>query len=642
MASRMTCISQRKQRVISVCLSSQMKWQAFSPATLTSRSIKLMGSALTGFARTHAALFLSLLGGTLGVVVTPAIATPVDALSSSPSITDNSLPAIADGLNDELSQVTTVSQLSDVQPTDWAYTALRSLVERYGAIAGYPDGTFQGSRALTRYEFAAGLNAILDRINEQLNDSAGSVLRREDLEVIQRLQAEFAGELAALRGRVDALEARTAELESHQFSTTTQLNAYTIFTVNGGTQAGVDDPNIVFTSAVGLYLSTSFNGNDLLITHFVVGNDSFNDAAGFLLRESGAFRDDLVEAGNEITDRALRQRGLSLDNFPTLRLSNQDSIEEIQDALAANLQGLARDAGASPSETQAVFDGVTAAVGTAQGINGFLQINSALEYYGSEDLLELSQLSYTFSPSSNISVSLFAQDYASSYVDFNRYANSSFRDFSTYGFINNQLLLGNDPGGAGAAVSWNPGAGALTLRAVYRADAPAIATRPANVGNQGGLFGDPYLGIVEVSYEPSPRFGISLQYSGGAQGDDEYNVLGANLQLGLGETVGLFGRFGYAYNFPGEIQPSSWSAGVTIADLLTPGGLAGIGVGQPLIFQEDVINVFNRTQTSFEAFYRLPLNDNISITPVMQVITNPGNRDESTIWTGTLKTTFLF
>jgi S-layer homology domain len=55
------------------------------------------------------------------------------------------------------SLVTSVSELSDVQPTDWAFQALQSLVERYGVIAGYKDGTFKGDRALTRYEFAAGL-----------------------------------------------------------------------------------------------------------------------------------------------------------------------------------------------------------------------------------------------------------------------------------------------------------------------------------------------------------------------------------------------------------------------------------------------------------------------------------------------------
>lgn len=62
----------------------------------------------------------------------------------------------------EIGQVTSVSQLSDVQPTDWAFQALQSLVERYGCIAGYPDGTFRGNRAATRYELAAALNACLD------------------------------------------------------------------------------------------------------------------------------------------------------------------------------------------------------------------------------------------------------------------------------------------------------------------------------------------------------------------------------------------------------------------------------------------------------------------------------------------------
>jgi len=57
-------------------------------------------------------------------------------------------------VNDALAQVTSVNQLLDVQPTDWAFQALQSLVERYGCIAGYPDGSYRGNRALNRYEFA--------------------------------------------------------------------------------------------------------------------------------------------------------------------------------------------------------------------------------------------------------------------------------------------------------------------------------------------------------------------------------------------------------------------------------------------------------------------------------------------------------
>src|SRR6476469_3571142 len=81
-------------------------------------------------------------------------------------------------IQEDAAQVTSVSQLSDVRPTDWAFQALQSLVERYGCIAGYPDGTFRGNRAMTRYEFAAGLNACLDQITKQLGGSTGNLVER--------------------------------------------------------------------------------------------------------------------------------------------------------------------------------------------------------------------------------------------------------------------------------------------------------------------------------------------------------------------------------------------------------------------------------------------------------------------------------
>jgi hypothetical protein len=98
---------------------------------------------------------------------------------------------------------------SDVKPTDWAFQALQSLVERYGCIVGYPDRTYRGNRALTRYEFAAGLNSCMDRVNELIAASTNDLAKKEDLEALRKLQQEFAGELAELRGKVDSLEARS-------------------------------------------------------------------------------------------------------------------------------------------------------------------------------------------------------------------------------------------------------------------------------------------------------------------------------------------------------------------------------------------------------------------------------------------------
>jgi len=63
-------------------------------------------------------------------------------------------------------QVTSITQFSDVYPTDWAYQALSNLIERYGCVAGYPNGTYRGNRAMTRFEAAALLNACLDRVTE--------------------------------------------------------------------------------------------------------------------------------------------------------------------------------------------------------------------------------------------------------------------------------------------------------------------------------------------------------------------------------------------------------------------------------------------------------------------------------------------
>jgi hypothetical protein len=48
--------------------------------------------------------------------------------------------------NSAMEQVTSVSQLSDVRPDDWAFQALQLLIERYGCISGYPNGTYRGDR----------------------------------------------------------------------------------------------------------------------------------------------------------------------------------------------------------------------------------------------------------------------------------------------------------------------------------------------------------------------------------------------------------------------------------------------------------------------------------------------------------------
>jgi hypothetical protein len=176
-------------------------------------------------------------------------------------------------------QVTSITQFSDVQPTDWAYQALSNLIERYGCVAGYPNGTYRGSRAMTRYEAAALLNACLDRVTEVTDG-------------LKRLMKEFEKELAVLKGRVDGLEAKVAELEATQFSTTTKLSGLATFVVGANTFSGsainrgantanrnssytpvFTLPNATtFNYDVQLTFDTSFTGKDLLRTNLRAGN----------------------------------------------------------------------------------------------------------------------------------------------------------------------------------------------------------------------------------------------------------------------------------------------------------------------------------------------------------------------------------
>jgi hypothetical protein len=220
--------------------------------------------------------------------------------------------------------VTSVSQLSDVQPTDWAFTALQSLVERYGCIAGYPDRTYRGQRATSRYEFAAGLNACLDKINELIASGLADKVSKEDLAALQKLQEEFAAELAALRTRIDAVEAKTAQLEAQQFSTTTKLNAEAIVALGdsfGGNNINgflnlptSDQSNTVFQYRVRLNFDTSFSGRDRLRVRLQASNAKPVFTIGDGITSSTTFSNDGRSTFDE-TVLALNNNSVSLDRL---------------------------------------------------------------------------------------------------------------------------------------------------------------------------------------------------------------------------------------------------------------------------------------------------------------------------------------
>ena len=162
-------------------------------------------------------------------------------------------------------QATSITQFTDVKPTDWAYQALGNLIEKYGCIAGMTDSKFAGGQTLTRFEAAALLNACLERVTETTDE-------------LNRLANDFAKELTVIRGQVAKLEKKIGSLEAMQFSTTTKLKGEATFVLGGVDGARLANSsnvgNTAFNYDLRLSFDTSFTGKDLLKTRLRSGNFS--------------------------------------------------------------------------------------------------------------------------------------------------------------------------------------------------------------------------------------------------------------------------------------------------------------------------------------------------------------------------------
>ncbi|MEG3974858.1 iron uptake porin [Microcoleus sp. herbarium8] len=518
-------------------------------------------------------------------------------------------------------QVTSVSQLSDVRPTDWAFQALQSLVERYGCIAGYPDGTFRGNRAMTRYEFAAGLNACLDKVSELIRAGSGNLATKDDLAALQRLQEEFAAELATLRGRVDALESRTSELEANQFSTTTKLTGEAIFALSddfGGNDGlfgrgndrivGKGNNETVFQQRVRLNLNTSFTGRDLLLTRLQVGNGQrFNLGAtseGTQTWNVVGRTDNVVAldsllykfpVGQNLNVTLAANAGVWDDIMPTVNPYFED-YDGGNGSLSAFGQRnpIYRLGGGAGIGFDYAFGGrglLGGVFGPTSLSFGYLASSAASPAKGSGlfngDYAAMGQL--TFTPGRNLQV---AFNYNHGY--FSR---------GNFGFDN---ALGSGPDNLGGFT----GTGVANSLNGLSDGFPGFRARKV-VSNSYG---------AQASFRLSPRFII-----GGWGGLTNARI------LGIGDA-------------------KIWNYAVTLAlpDLGKEGNLLGFVVGrEPYLDKLDapgnLDNFRNDQSWHFEGFYKLKVSDNIAVTPGVIWITNPNQNDRNDdIIIGTLRTTFTF
>ncbi len=205
------------------------------------------------------------------LLVAPAalgLLAPIAANATELSIND-----VSDYSSASSEEVKSISQFSDVYPTDWAYKALENLRKRHGCNFANPNGS------ITRYEAAALLNKCIDNV-AQLNSEE------------QSLVDEFGAELAVIKGRIDSLEARVGEFEAGVFSTTTKLNGK-VAMVLGAVQK--DSSKITdattFTYTQQFDLKTSFTGSDMLYTRVKTGNFSdsqFDEKTGAYLSDANS------------------------------------------------------------------------------------------------------------------------------------------------------------------------------------------------------------------------------------------------------------------------------------------------------------------------------------------------------------------
>ncbi len=493
--------------------------------------------------------------------------------------------AVAEFSENNMAQVTSVSQLSDVQPTDWAFVALQSLVERYGCIAGYPNGTYRGNRAMTRYEFAAGLNACLDRVNELIATATANTVTKEDLATLQKLQEEFSAELATLRGRVDTLEAHTAELEANQFSTTTKLNGEAIFalgSVFGDDAADQDDnpnnnpdleDNIILTNRARLNFDTSFTGKDRL-----------------RIRLQGR---NITEFDDGVTGTRMTRLGVDGDDDNDVGLDDTYYYFPLGDRLRVTLA-------ATETELTDIVDPLSPVQSSGSGaISRFGRYNPIYREASGAGF----GVNYQLSDRASFSLAYLATD-ADNPDDKEGLFNGGYGALAqlTFAPIKNLDL------------------GLTYVHAYYNEASEVNLTGSTGSANARSPFGNVATSAdsfgLEASWQISPKFILSgwagYELARSEVSDDEADI------------------FNYAVI-------------LALPDLGGKGNLAGFVFGMPPKVVDSTQVEDDDTSLHLEAFYRLQVTDNIAITPGVFLVTNPEHNDNNdTIYVGTIRTTFNF
>jgi len=510
-------------------------------------------------------------------------------------------------------QVTSITQFSDVQPTEWAYQALSNLVERYGCVAGYPDGTFRGKRPLSRWEAAALLNACLDRITEVTDE-------------LRRLMKEFEVELSVLKGRVDGLEAKVGELEASQFSTTTVLKGEATF-VLGAVNAGgnsssgafgpgndADNYNQQFGSTnfsydVRLNLETSFTGKDLLFTRLRSGNFE-NAFAGDGVNTSALDRASSGIGGNN---------SVGVDRL-YYRFPVGDQFTFVVGPRARNTESLA--------VTPSVY---------GSGILDYFSVNGAPGVYNKATGALVAAIWRQ-----NVEKGRGRFSFAANYV-------------AQQGNVG-QVFDGNpnNCSGSEGGIGTDCARGSITAQLNYTAPQWNVSLA-YRYGQQGTNFrrGTNFVSSNSwfLANGESNNFAVNAYWQPKNPGIIPSISVGWGLNSLSGNSINSSGD---EFEDPYVTQSQSWFAGLQWKDVFAKGNEAGMAVGQATFatqLSQGSIDGQNTTPNDgnfvWEWWYKFQVTDNISVTPAIFYLSRPlgqltsSNRDFN-VFGGLIQTRFKF
>jgi hypothetical protein len=531
---------------------------------------------------------------------------------------------------DTMSQVTSVSKFSDVQPTDWAFQALQSLVERYGCITGYPNGTYRGNRAMSRYEFAAGLNACLNRINELIATGTADLMTKEDLETLEHVQKEFSAELATMRDRVDGLEARNAVMQANQFSTTTKLIGEAIFVLSDsfGDNAAISaatlrsnpnapnrdlDSNVTLSERIRLNLLSSFTGKDQLQIRLQVGNIIPNNSPNIGNASTGTNMTRLIFDNN--TDNNLQAEKINY-------------AFNLTDAIRVHIDANNGEFWENINTFSPLF------TSTSQG---------AISRYGRfSPIFRQGQggagATITVNPNKALSVSVGylaggRNNTANNPLDKNGLFEGNYAALAQIGFqptktFNVGLTYARTYQNVTTTVN-----GVTSGVSMFESTGSSIANQPfGNVPTTANHYG------VQAAFRLTPKLLLNGWYGytdAEAQNTANSSVTDVPVTVRRGDSA--------TFNY--------WGASLGLQDIGTKGSVLGFIFGQPPRTTSNDANVISNgrglrdTDTSYhlEGLYKFQLNDNIAITPGLLVILSPEHSDRNdTIYVGTVRTTFSF